>query len=77
MSISRRLRCAAPLLMVLLSGASNAESGPNYTAQGSLILPGDYREWVFLSSGLDMSYTEQPAMPGASAFDNVFVDPGT
>ena len=75
MSISRRLKCAAPLLMVLLSGAGNQEPGPHYTADGSLILPADYREWVFLSSGLDMSYTEAPAMPGASVFDNVFVDP--
>jgi len=61
--------------MVLLAGASNEESGPHYTADGGLILPADYREWVFLSSGLDMSYTEQPAMTGASVFDNVFVDP--
>ncbi len=75
MSISRRLICAAPLLMALLSGAGDGGSGPHYTAAGGLVLPVDYREWVFLSSGLDMSYTEQPAMPGASAFDNVFVDP--
>jgi hypothetical protein len=75
MSISRRLKCAAPLLTVLLTGVGNDEFGPRYTAEGGLILPAAYREWVFLSSGLDMSYTEAPAMPGASVFDNVFVDP--
>ena len=75
MSISRRLKCAAPLLMVLLSGAGNQDSGPHYTADGSLILPAEYREWVFLSSGLDMSYTDGAAMSGKSVFDNVFVDP--
>ena len=37
-------------------------------------MPADYRDWVFLSSGLDMSYSEAPAMRGHSMFDNVFVD---
>ncbi len=75
MSISRRLKCAAACLMGLLAGAGNQVSGPQYTADGGLILPADYREWVFLSSGLDMSYSEAPSMSGASQFDNVFVDP--
>jgi hypothetical protein len=75
MSIAHRLQCAACLLTVLLSGAGNQDSGPSYTAEGGLILPADYREWVFLSSGLDMSYTDAPAMSGGSMFDNVFVDP--
>jgi Cytochrome P460 len=75
MSISRRLKCAAPLLMVLLSGAGNQESGPHYAADGALILPADYREWVFLSSGIDMSYSDEPSTSGGSQFDNVFVDP--
>jgi hypothetical protein len=30
---------------------------------------------VFLSAGLDMGYTDDPAMQGHSMFDNVFVDP--
>ena len=74
MPISRCLKFAAPLLM-LLAAAGNEEFPPRYTADGSLELPREYREWVFLSSGLDMSYTEGPAMQGASSFDNVFVDP--
>jgi hypothetical protein len=71
---SRCFKVAAPLLM-LLTAADNGELAPRYTADGSLVLPRDYREWVFLSSGLDMSYTEEPAMQGSSSFDNVFVDP--
>ena len=48
--------------------------GPaTYTADGKLILPADYRTWVYLTSGLDMSYAEGAA-PANSAFDNVFVD---
>lgn len=42
-------------------------------------IPANYREWIFLTSGMDMTYTE----PGAvgltaehhSVFDNVFVNP--
>ena len=46
---------------------------PRYTADGQLILPSDYREWVFLSSGLGMSYNLE--QEGAPAFTNVFVNP--
>jgi len=55
-----------------VQAASDAQA-PRYTASGELTLPGDYREWVFLSSGLGMTY--QP-MPGHdSAFTNVFASP--
>ena len=47
---------------------------PAYTADGKLVLPADYREWVFLSSGLGMSYSDK-APEGEPAFDNTFVDP--
>jgi cytochrome P460 len=47
---------------------------PTYTSNGQLHLPANYREWVYLSTGLDMSYS-----PSMSAdhhmFDNVFVNP--
>ena len=46
-----------------------------FLPDGRLIFPAHYREWIFLSSGLDMSYTEAPPMPGSSMFDNVFVNP--
>ena len=65
-----RIRFAAPALALLLAAA-----GPNYTPSGDLIPPEDYREWVFLSSGLDMSYTEGPAAAGMPMFDNVFAEP--
>jgi hypothetical protein len=42
---------------------------------GRLAFPVSYREWVWLSSGLDMSYSPQ-AMTGHSMFDNVFAEPG-
>jgi len=46
---------------------------PRYAADGQLILPSDYREWVFLSSGLGMAYTPMAGM--APEFTNVFVNP--
>jgi len=51
------------------------DSGPAYTSDGKLKFPESYREWVFLSSGLDMSYSDRGASAGHSMFDNVFVEP--
>ena len=48
---------------------------PAYDAQGRLLLPTKYREWIYLTSGIDMSYNPKPAMEGQSMFDNVFVNP--
>ena len=51
-------------------------SGPVYTEDGQLVLPEDYREWVFLSSGLGMTYGPLAAGRGRPPmFDNVFVTP--
>jgi hypothetical protein len=59
------------------SNAANsaAADGPNYTTDGQLKMPEHYREWIFLTSGVDMSYSPNPAMAGHSMFDNVFVNP--
>ena len=51
------------------------EDGPSYTADGQLKLPARYREWVYLTSGLDMSYNPKATAAGHSMFDNVFVNP--
>jgi hypothetical protein len=66
--------CAASSLTCLM--AQNATSGPEprYTADGQLVLPGDYREWIFLSSGLGMTYAAQN-QERSPAFTNVFVNP--
>jgi hypothetical protein len=54
---------------------STANDGPAYTAEGRLKYPAEYREWVYLSSGLDMSYSDRGDRMGHSMFDNVFVPP--
>ncbi len=48
---------------------------PQYTRDGRLQLPADYREWIFLSSGIDMSYNPRLMAMDHSMFDNVFVNP--
>ena len=47
---------------------------PEYTADGQLKFPANYREWVYLSTGIDMNYRPNAGM-GHSMFDNVFVNP--
>lgn len=47
-----------------------------FTDKGELIRSSDYREWVFLASGLGMTYGPNRPQAGAPApFDNVFVNP--
>ena len=42
---------------------------------GTMVLPDNYREWVWLSSGLGMSYTPGAGESDHPAFDNVFASP--
>jgi Cytochrome P460 len=57
------------------AAAPSAASGaPSYTPDGSLVYPENYREWIFLTSGIDMSYGPGSGS-GMSTFDNVFVNP--
>jgi hypothetical protein len=49
------------------------DGAPRYDAAGRLVFPADYRDWVFLSSGLDMSYIEDQPPAGVHIFNNVFV----
>jgi len=53
--------------------AAGSPNAPQYTAEGKMLFPANYREWVFLSSGLGMNYGS--GGPDLSRFDNVFVNP--
>jgi hypothetical protein len=49
---------------------------PAYTSNGDLLPLANYREWIYLTSGIDMSYSPKATeMPDHSMFDNVFVSP--
>ena len=49
-----------------------AEQAPTYAANGDLLPVGNYREWIYLTAGIDMSYSPKPA--DMTMFDNVFVN---
>jgi hypothetical protein len=47
-----------------------------FNDKGELQRPPDFREWIFLTSGLGMTYGPNRALPGqAPDFNNVFVNP--
>ena len=49
---------------------------PAYATNGDMLPPTHYREWIYLTSGIDMSYSPKAMdMGGMSMFDNVFVNP--
>ncbi|HEY0795933.1 MAG TPA: cytochrome P460 family protein [Acidisarcina sp.] len=58
--------------------AKMAAGAPAYTADGKMLFPYKYREWIYVTTGMDMSYTQASNMAGSagmSMFDNVFVNP--
>lgn len=59
-----------------IAAENSVPGAPQFTGEGRLVKPADYREWIWLSSGLGMTYG--PAAPAANenpTFDNVFVNP--
>jgi len=74
------LAFAATLVVGLMAQqtAVTSDSGsPRFTPDNQLLTPPDYREWIYLSSGLGMTYgpigKENP--DSNPMFDNVFVTP--
>jgi hypothetical protein len=56
--------------------AQKPAAEPSFTSSGQLVRPADYREWVYVTSGLGMTYGPARAAAGqAPMFDNVFVTP--
>lgn len=55
-------------------GVMEPDDGPQYTSDAQMKFPEHYREWVYLSSGFDMSYSAGGS-PDHHMFDNVFVNP--
>ena len=55
---------------------ASPQEAPAYTQQGDMLPSVHYREWIYLTSGMDMSYNPKTADAGGmSMFDNVFVNP--
>jgi hypothetical protein len=61
------------LLLAIVALGGQAQQ---YTKEGELVLPRDYRQWDFLSSSVAMNYPEEG--PGGHAmFGNLFVQPAS
>jgi len=58
--------------------APQSADAPRFAADNELARPENYREWIYLSSGIGMSYNaaaNNAAGPANPPFDNVFVTP--
>jgi len=55
----------------------SAPAGPRYTAGGELIRPSDFREWMFVTSGLGMTYNQPTGAARTPNFTNVYVNPSS
>ena len=62
-------------LTALVQEAGAPGQAPEYTSDGQLRLPEHYRNWIYLSTGFDMSYNPPMQAGGHHMFDNVFVNP--
>jgi hypothetical protein len=64
------------LLIVIFAVALLAQTGGQmrYTKDGSMVLPKDYPEWIFVSTGYATAYTDGPNA-GRPLFHNVYVNP--
>ena len=72
-SVALGIGCA-----VVVHAQSEERDGPQYVNGTNLVRPDDYREWMFLSSGLNMTYLDEapadPSRPRPELFQNVFVN---
>jgi hypothetical protein len=73
---SAGLLIAAVIIAVfaVLAAATDQDSTddrPSYTKNNQLFRPANYRDWVYLSSGLGMNYSDSPS--DHQMFTNVFV----
>ncbi|MFN7992204.1 MAG: cytochrome P460 family protein [Bryobacteraceae bacterium] len=72
--------CTTALLAIAALSVADQpvrSEGPQFNAKSELLFPANYREWVFLSSGLGMNYGPITAQSRDDhpSFDNVFVSP--
>jgi Cytochrome P460 len=55
------------------AGAEPSSNRPAYSSDGKLMLPANYRDWIFLTSGFGMNYSAGPV--SNPMFTNVYVSP--
>ena len=77
-----KIRIALILVVFACAAFASARAGTGasaahltYLPDGRVVFPTKYREWPYLSSGLDMTYALGGMAMDHHMFDNVFVDP--
>ena len=65
-----------------LQAQTGENDGPQFQDNTDLLFPHDYREWIFLSSGLGMTYVSEEGDSASESareprFQNVFVNPSS
>ena len=86
-TILRRTSLVLPLIAIVVLAApyfgraqsreasgSSRVSMPSYDEQGQLLLPGDYRQWIFVGSSLGLSYSE--GVQTHEMFHETLMEPG-
>jgi hypothetical protein len=69
---------SASAVMPRLEAQQPTAGVPDLRPGNMLALPPDFREWVFLSAGLGMTYGPNAPAPGApQSFTNVYVNPAS
>jgi Cytochrome P460 len=73
------LAAALASLLLLLRRAPVVKAAransPAYNSSCDMQPPANYRQWVYLSTGMDMNYNAKAMAMDHSMFDNVFVNP--
>lgn len=76
-ALAASLLCVALIVPLMTKAAVHAAAAA--PPEKVIPIPADYREWVYMTSGLDMTYAAAGAVglthEHASVFDNVFVNP--
>ena len=62
----RHIILASSLLLTAGAQTAAPSEAPSYTADGKLNVPANYREWIFLTSGFDMAYTQPTSATAAN-----------
>jgi hypothetical protein len=65
----------ASVALLKSTPAPGSANSPEYTSDNQLKLPENYRQWVYLTTGFDMSYSANAMAMDHHMFDNVFVNP--
>ena len=73
LSLAVILAFAAAVRTHVVAASANSTNQPVYTSDGKLVLPANYRDWTFLTSGFGMNYSNGGG--NHPMFTNVYVAP--